>query len=46
MVGQYLATMQEFPPRQAPESWTPAAFLEKLRQKQDALESGSGIGVK
>jgi arylsulfatase len=43
MVAQYMATMNEFPPRQTPESWSPAAFLEKLRQKQEALESpGAG----
>jgi len=46
LVGQYLATMAEFPPRQTPESWTPAAFLEKLRAKQEALESGKSVGVK
>jgi arylsulfatase len=46
MVAQYMATMKEFPPRQTPESWSPAAFLEKLRRQQEALESGSGIGVK
>jgi arylsulfatase len=38
LVAQYMATMKEFPPRQTPESWSPAAFLEKLRQKQEALE--------
>ncbi len=37
--------MKEFPPRQAPESWSPAGFLEKLRQKQEALESAKGVGV-
>ncbi|HTP61799.1 MAG TPA: arylsulfatase, partial [Burkholderiales bacterium] len=41
MVGQYMATMKEFPPRQSPESWSPAAFLEKLRRQQEALESPS-----
>jgi arylsulfatase A-like enzyme len=39
MVAQYMATMKEFPPRQTPEGWTPAAMLEKLRQKQEALEN-------
>jgi len=39
LVAQYMATMKEFPPRQTPESWSPAAFLEKLRQKQEALEA-------
>jgi arylsulfatase len=46
LVGQYMATMAEFPPRQTPESWSPAAFLEKLRAKQEALETGNGLGVK
>ncbi len=46
MVAQYMASMKEFPPRQTPESWSPAAFLEKLRRKQEELESGSGVGVK
>jgi arylsulfatase len=41
MVGQFMATMQEFPPRQSPESWSPAEFLSKLRAKQEALESPS-----
>ena len=45
LVAQYMATMKEFPPRQAPESWSPAGFLEKLRQKQEALESAKGVGV-
>jgi hypothetical protein len=36
-----MGTMQEFPPRQSPESWSPAAFLEKLRRQQEALESPS-----
>jgi arylsulfatase len=43
MVAQYMATMAEFPPRQTPESWSPAAFLEKLRQKQEALESAKAV---
>jgi hypothetical protein len=36
-----MGTMQEFPPRQSPESWSPAEFLAKLRAKQEALESPS-----
>jgi arylsulfatase len=46
LVAQYMGTMKEFPPRQAPESWSPQGFLEKLREKQEALESGKGVGVK
>jgi hypothetical protein len=41
-----MATLQEFPPRGFSESWSPGAVMEKLRQKQEALESGSGVGVK
>jgi arylsulfatase len=46
LVAQYMATMKEFPPRQSPESWSPGAVMEKLRQKQEALEAASGVGVK
>jgi arylsulfatase len=46
VVGQYMATMAEFPPRNTPESWSPAAFLAKLRAKKEALENGTGVGVK
>jgi hypothetical protein len=41
-----MATMQEFPPRQSPESWSPGKVMERLREKQAALESASGVGVK
>jgi len=43
MVAQYMATMKEFPPRQTPESWSPAAFLAKLRAKQEMLESPNAV---
>ncbi len=46
LVAQYMATMNEFPPRQSPESWTPGALMEKLRRKQEMLESGNAAGVK
>ena len=46
LVGQYIQSLMEFPPRQSPESWSPAAVLEKLKQHREALESGSGAGVK
>jgi hypothetical protein len=36
----------DFPPRQSPESWSPGKIMEKLRQQQELLESGSGAGVK
>jgi arylsulfatase A-like enzyme len=46
IVGMFMKTMEEFPPRQSPESWSVGAVMEKLRQKQDMLESQSGVGVK
>ena len=46
LVAQYMQTMMEFPPRQTPESWSPGDVMEKLRRHQEALESGSGAGVK
>jgi len=46
LVGQYMKTLMEFPPRQNPESWSPGAVMEKLRQQQELLESGSAAGVK
>jgi arylsulfatase A-like enzyme len=46
LVHQYMETMVEFPPRQSPESWSPGAVMEKLRQHAAALESGSAAGVK
>ncbi len=46
LVGQYIQTMVEFPPRQSPESWSVGDVIEKLKRKQEALESGSGAGVK
>ena len=46
LVAQYMQTMMEFPPRQSPESWSPGAVMEKLRRHQEALETGSGAGVK
>ena len=46
LVGQYIQSLMEFPPRQSPESWSPSAVLEKLKQQREALESGSGAGVK
>jgi hypothetical protein len=41
-----ITLLQEFPPRQSPESWSPGKVIEKLRRHQETLESGLGIGVK
>ena len=46
LVGQYIQTMMEFPPRQRPESWSVGDVMEKLMRHKEALESGSGAGVK
>ena len=46
IVAMYMKSLVEFPPRQRPECWTPGDLMEKLRRQQDALESGSGVGVK
>jgi arylsulfatase len=46
MIAQYMQTMKEFPPRQSPESWSPAEMLEKLKRQQALVESGNGAGVK
>jgi arylsulfatase A-like enzyme len=46
LVGQYIQTMIEFPPRQRPESWSVGNVMEKLYAHKAALESGSGAGVK
>jgi len=46
LVGMFMKSLMEFPPRQSPESWSPGAVMEKLRRHQEALESGNGAGVK
>jgi arylsulfatase len=46
LVGQYMQTLMEFPPRQSPESWSVGDVMEKLRRHQEMLESGNAAGVK
>jgi arylsulfatase A-like enzyme len=46
LVGQYMQTLVEFPPRQRPASFTVGDVMEKLQRHKEALESGSGVGVK
>ncbi len=46
LVAQYMQTLMEFPPRQRPESWGVGDVMEKLMRHKEALESGSGAGVK
>jgi arylsulfatase len=46
IVGQYIQTMMEFPPRQRPESWSVGDVMEKLQRHKEALESGNAASVK
>jgi arylsulfatase len=46
IVGMFLKTFQDFPPRQKPSSFSIGDALEKARQKHDLLASASGGGVK
>jgi len=46
LIGQYMRTMMEFPPRQRPESWSVGDVMEKLQRHKEAVESGSAVGVK
>jgi arylsulfatase len=44
LVAEYMKSMEAFPPRQSPASWTPDAMLEKLRQNAEALKSAAHPG--
>jgi arylsulfatase len=46
IVGMFLKTFQDFPPRQKPASFSIGDALEKARQKHDLLASAAGGGVK
>jgi arylsulfatase len=46
IVGAFLATFKEFPPRQRPASFSIDQALEKARQQQAAMASSGGAGVK
>ncbi|MGD0424232.1 MAG: arylsulfatase [Candidatus Bathyarchaeia archaeon] len=46
LVGMYLKTFQEFPPRQSPSSFSIGDALARAKQKHDLLASASGGGVK
>jgi len=41
LVGQYMQTLLEFPPRQRPDSFTVGDVMEKLQRHKEALETGS-----
>jgi hypothetical protein len=44
MVGEFMKTMMEYPPRQSPDSWTPEKMMESMRQKAEALKTGAHGG--
>jgi len=46
IVGQFLKTFEEFPPRQKPASFSIDQALEKARQHEKAMAKASGGGVK
>jgi len=46
MVGEYLKTFQQFPPRQKPASFSVDQALEKARQQEAQMSKSIGGGVK
>jgi arylsulfatase len=46
IVGEFLKTFQDFPPRQRPASFSIDQALEKARQAQEAMATSGGAGVK
>jgi arylsulfatase len=46
IVGEFLATFKEFPPRQRPASFSIDQALEKARQAQANMATSGGAGVK
>jgi arylsulfatase len=44
LVAQWMQTLAEFPPRQSPESWSPAAMIEKLKKHAEELKTGAFPG--
>ncbi len=41
LVGQFIQTMVEFPPRQSPAGWSPEQMLEKLRQNEETIKASA-----
>jgi arylsulfatase A-like enzyme len=39
LVAQWMQSLVEFPPRQSPDTWNPAAMIENLKKKAQVLES-------
>jgi arylsulfatase len=46
IVGEFLATFRDFPPRQTPASFSIDQALEKARKSQEAMANSGGVGVK
>jgi arylsulfatase A-like enzyme len=46
IVGEFLQTFKDFPPRQRPASFSIDQALEKARQQQTAMAASGGAGVK
>ena len=46
IVGEFLKTFEEFPPRQSPASFSIDEALEKARENEKHLEIANGGGVK
>ena len=46
LVGRFLKTFEEFPPRQKPSSFSISLVLEKAQEKEKILAAASGGGVK
>ena len=46
IVGQFLKTFEQFPPRQKPASFSIDQALEKARQQEKAMAKAIGGGVK
>jgi len=46
IVGEFLKTFKEFPPRQRPASFSIDQALEKARKSQETMATSGGAGVK
>ena len=44
LVGQFMQSLADFPPRQSPESWSPQAMMDGLRRTAEALKTGAHAG--
>ena len=44
LIAQWMQTLAEFPPRQSPESWSPAAMIEKLKKNAEAINHATSPG--